>query len=587
MNTVNEFISFLRQSPGNSKALNVKNQKGVWQSLSTTDAINQISWIAAGLHAMGIKSGDKVAIMSPPIPEWTICDLGIMLLGAISVPIFNLISEEHFIYQIAQCETKAIFVSGRESHDLCHKHSAFFHSIISLEDFIHYKREHLYKEILEMGQLYMKEHPDFLQSLIHQPDDLASIIYTSGSYGLPKGVELTHKNIVHEMFHIKERLKWGSEDIYLHYLPLAHIFGRLMCLNLLFSRTSIYYVSDVKRVFDACREIKPTVFVLIPRMLEKIYNSIVNQIKAKRPLTKAIASWAFHLAHNKTQNLWDRLLSPLADVILYSKIRNLFGGSLRIALSGSAKSNPILLNFFAHAGIPIIEGYGMTEACPVISNSPNDIRIGYLGKALPEVEVKISDEGEILLRGPMVMRGYYRNPDLTRETIDADGWLHTSDLGSIDAKGFVKFEGRKTDICKSSYGEFINLPSIEEKLNQIFFVDTSLVIAENKPFVSCLLFVDSDVLAAIKKRMGLLDLSDEELLKTGHIKKEFDRELARINANLNPWERIRDYRFIYHKASIEGGEYSPAMKMRRSYILSKYQATIDAMYPEISLQLAV
>lgn len=582
MDTIKELINFIGQHPTNAKALNVKNNQGEWQSLSTSDTVNQILWIAAGLQALGIKAGDKVAIMSPPTSEWTICDLAIMLMGAISVPIFHLISKDHFLYQVRQCEVKTIFVCGKESHEICQNYAELFQHIIAIEETIQFKGWLLYNDILTKGQ--SNGQCSFVEN---QPTDLATIIYTSGSVGLPKGVELTHKNLVHELIPSQERMKWNSQDIFVHYLPMAHIFGRLMNFNLLMANASIYYVKDAKQIFETCREIKPTVFVLIPRMIEKMYTSIVNQIKGKKNLQKALASWAYNLAHKERYNLWDRLCTPLADLFLYSKIRDFLGGALRIVLSGSAKSNPQLLNFFIHAGFPIIEGYGMTEACPAISNSPEEMRIGYLGRPMPEVEVALSEEGEILLRGPIVMRGYYKNPELTRETIDTEGWLHTSDLGTIDAEGFIQFKGRKSDICKCSHGEFVNLPLIEEQLNQLFFVDTSLAIVEDRPYVSCLLFVDRDLLAALKKRLGLAHLSDEELLQTDYMQKEWSRALAQINARLNHWERIRAYRFILHKASIEGGEFSPAMKLRRPYIHTKYQDLIEEMYPAKALKMAV
>ncbi len=502
-----------------------------------------------------------------------------MLAGCVSVPIFASISEEHFLYQINQTGCKAIFVSGRRCHDICHKQGNLFSHIISLDQTTEFPKEMFYKELFITQEFITAVSAD---EYLNRPEDMASIVYTSGTSAEPKGVELTHRNMVHELPYSVEKVQMGMQDRFLHYLSQAHIFGRVLNLTLLLSNCSIYYVEEVSKILEESRSIQPTLIVLLPRMIEKLFNSISQKIETEHWPKRVLVRAAFQQAQQTERSWWTSILQPLFNSVLYNKIHHIYGDSLRFIITGSAKANPKLLTFFQNVGLPIVDGYGLTEACPAITNSIAEFKIGFIGKPMPEVEVKISDKGEILLRGPTVMRGYYKNPALNQSKIDSEGWFYTGDRGSINVEGYVTFEGRLNEVCKTSYGEFVDPHFLEEKLNQLAIVDSSIVIADDKPYVTCLLFIDKESVGLLKQRIGLPDLSDEETLKMDLVKKDFARNLEDINSHMDKGLGIRDYRFIFHKPSIEEGELTPSLKMRRFLIQSKFKGLIDDMYPQMS-----
>jgi len=578
--TIPEVIAKLEKSIPNAKALNYLDKTGNWASLSTTEVLRQVKCIAAALQIMGLKAGDKVAIMAPPSHLWMICDLGIMLNGMITVPIFPNISEDNFILEVTQSEAKAIFLAGPISHRLTEKYTDYFERIISLDTTPFFKEQLLYQDLLDLGRKTIKQggwNPKPVN-----PSDTATIVYTSGTIAIPKGVELTHKNLVCQFENTEKWMKIRQDDLYLSILPLAHILGRNVCLTLLALGVSIYFLNDMNVLVKSFNQIKPTLFTCVPRLLEKIYNTVVHKIKDANPIVRPFLKWALNRAREREVSAWSY---PFARFILYSNVCKLFGGKMRCLLSGGAPLNPHILNFFIHCGIPVVEGYGLTEACPVISNRPGESAPGTIGKAMPGVEVQLSPSGEIMLRGDVVMKGYYRNPQSTAAVLDNDGWLHTGDQGFFDPAGFLHMTGRISDKLKTSYGEFVDIPVLEELLGQLPFVELAVAIVENRPFVTCLLFPNFDEIEKLKKQMDLGELSVEEILRMDFIKREIDRSIQQINEHLNQWERVRNYRFIYSKAAVESGELSGSYKPRHNFIIDKYQTIIDEMYPTSTLQI--
>lgn len=577
--TIQDVVNHLKHNISNPNALNYLDKTGNWVSISTENYLHQVACIAASLRIMGLKPGDKVAIMSPSSPLWVICDLAIMLNGMITVPIFPNISEDNFVLEITQSESKAIFVSGPTSHQLTERHMDYFERVISLDSSPFFKEELLYHDLLDLGNKTLKQHT--LEPIPLKPNDTATIVYTSGTTGIPKGVELSHKNLVCQFENTEKWMDLHKGDRFLSILPLAHILGRNVNLTLLSLGISIYFLNDMTYLLQSFQDVKPTLFAGVPRLFEKMYNTIVKKIQDTNPLIRPLAKWALNRAREHNPSNWTY---ALGNFILYSKIKKMFGGKIRFMLSGGAPLNPLVLNFFINSGVLIIEGYGLTEACPVISNRPTENQPGTIGKPMPDIEIKLSPSGEIQIKGQVVMKCYFQNPHATAAILDTEGWLHTGDQGFFDPHGFLHMTGRISDKLKTSYGEFVDVPAVEELLKQLPFVDLAVAIVENRPFVTALLFPDFEEIEKLKKQMDLKDLGVEEILRMDFIRREVDRSIQQINEHLNQWERIRNYRFIYNPAKVETGELSLSFKPRHSFIIDKYSALIDEMYPVSTIQ---
>lgn len=571
INNIPEFIAYLEKNNKNPMLLNDLDKAGHWKSVSAQEMIRQVRGISAALRNMGLKKGAKVAIMSPPSSTWTIADLGIMLGGYVCVPIFPNISDDNFKFEITQSEIEVIFVAKPLGHHLANLYKDSFRHIVSMESPSFHKHELLFKDLVEQQSTDPEEPVS--------SDDLATIIYTSGTTNVPKGVELTHGNLTCEFELSLKRVEWTEQDKMLLFLPLSHIFGRLVNFLMLMANGSTYYLQDVQQLIPLSKEVQPTTIIFVPRLLEKMYHSIEQKIEGAAPLKKYFGRWAFNLAKKEKFSWFDRLLFPLADTFFYSRIRELLGGKVTLGMIGSAKTDPTILYFFENVGVPMVEGYGLTEACPITSNAIKEAKLGTMGVPMDNLEVKIDSSGELLVKGPVVMRGYHKNPEMTKQIFDQEGWLRTGDICMKDEKGFYTFIGRASELCKTSYGEFIDLAQLESALRGLPFVDCAVVLAENRPFATALLFPNIEEVNRIKERLGMSEMSNNEVLQLEFVRKEFDRALEKLNARLNEWERIKGYRFVTNAATVEGGELSPTYKMRRKYTHDKYKSLIQEMYP--------
>ena len=571
INTITEYIKYYGEHCSNPKALNDLNKAGDWQSFSAQEVVRQILGIAGGLKNMGLKPGARVGLIGPPSAEWTIADLGIMGGGFISVPMYANISEENFRFEITQAEIEVIFVAKPLAHQLANKYREYFRQIISLDSPPFFKHELSFKDLTS------QQHPDPLTQT--HPDDLVCILYTSGTTGAPKGVELTHRNITYFIPESLQNVGWSKKDKIILFLPLSHIFGFLANLSMLLADGSIYYMTDIQQLIPMCKDVQPTTIIFVPRLLEKMVQTIEQRIKENSLLKRTLQQWAFDRAFKENLSWWDRFLHPLADFVLYTKIREIFGGKLNAAFTGSARAEPRHLHFFNAVGIPLSEGYGLTEACPTCMNTWTQYRVGTVGKPLNDISLKLSDTGELLVKGPHVMQGYYKSPELTQQVIDKEGWLHTGDVFTVDADGYYTFIGRLSELCKTSYGEFVDLTKLEAELRTLPLVDYAIALAENRPFVTALLFPDLAAVDKIKEQVGMSGLSVKEVLQLDFVKKELDRALEKINARLNKGERIKTYRFVTNAATVEGGELSPSYKMRRKFTHDKYKSLINELYP--------
>jgi len=578
--TIKEVLQSIASGKQNPEALSYQNEEGGWESLSTQEFLDEVKFLALGLQNIGLRPGEKVGILAASSPRWSIADLAVIAARGVNVPLFSNISDENFDFEVMQTELKCLFVAGEEQWEMLGRHRDRFETVISLYDEPSDHMVFRYSEIIEQGRAVDEKDPGLFGKLLDEakPDDLGSIIYTSGSTGVPKGVMLNQRNLyglVHaDPFH------WKEDDTYLSLLPLAHIFARMLNTIFIVWGISIYYIRDIKTVADACKELHPRLIVLVPRLLEKIYAKMVAKMEASSFLKRAIGSWAFRLANDEKKGVFKKLLMPVADLLVYKKLRAALGGNLRLVISGGAALNPHLNHFFREIGIPLVEGWGLTEAAPITTNRIEWVKIGTVGPPIEGMEVKIGENGEVMAKGVLVMQGYYKNEEATLETLTKDGWLKTGDKGTIDDDGFLTIEGRLKELYKSSTGEYIAPVPIEQQLCKAPLIDMAMVIADNRKFASCLLFPDMEVVNQLKEVHGGPQMSVGEFLNSGFVKKEMERLLKNVNSHLNHWEEIHAYRFIPHTPTIKGGELTPTMKIRREKVLEKYKHLVEEMYAE-------
>lgn len=580
LKTCADIIDRLEKYPSDLKAFNTQGPDG-WLSLSTEKFLQSVKFAALGLQEIGMQRGDRVGILANPSTEWTIVDLAIMIAGGVAVPLFANISDEHFVYETQEAELSFLFIEGSEQWTMYERNNSPFKTVIDIGKVPFREKALTLDDLLNKGQTIDESYLDLYQSMREKlnPSDLGSIIYTSGSTGIPKGVELTHENLTCILNF--DKFLWDSKkDSYLSVLPLAHVFGHFINLWVLVWGVRIYYSNDYKNLGTICREVQPTAIVVVPRLLEKIYAKIEDQVSNATGLKYRVGKWAFTLANSKTLSFFQKLLFPVADSLIFSKFRQALGGKIRVVISGGAPLNPLLEHFFDRIGINIYEGWGLTEACPVTVNRPNNRKPGTVGLPSEGQELKITPQGEVLVRGPLVMRGYYKNPKLTAQAIDQNNWLHTGDRGAIDEDGFLTILGRIKELYKTSTGEYVAPVPIEQALSRYPLIDMSMVIAEGRKFTSCLLFPNPEVLKRMKNKNKAQQLSDEVFLKSQYIKKEIDKLIFETNKHLNHWEEIHAYRFILEPLTIQNGELTPSMKIRREIVAKKYSCLIDEMYEE-------
>lgn len=576
--SIGELLRFIEKNYHKDQAFAEKDSHG-WVYMSHQEFLSQVKAMTLYLNSIGIQKGDLVGILALSGIRWLIVDLAIMACGGITVPLFPNISKENFLFECQQTNLKTLFVLGPKEWRMYQKHRERFERVIAMDEAPLEENGVPYISAIEIGHALLQNHPHLFDEIIDQIDenDLATIVYTSSSNGIPKGVLLSHKNILALGFH--KQLEFNESDRFLSFLPLAHIYCRITTFYLLRWNVTLYFLNDIKQLMTACQEIKPTASSFVPRILEKAYAHMVAKVNEAGFLKRSIGHWAFNIALDP--NFEHHFFHPLADQMVYKQLREIFGGHLRIVLTGSAPLNPALNHFFNHIGIPIYEGYGMTEMMVISLNTPKSSKIGTVGMPCEDVEVRISEEGEILVRADGVMQGYYKNPEATAIALDKAGWLHTGDKGSIDNEGYVTIAGRIQDIVKSSKGEWIALAILEQELNQVPFVEYSMVVAENRKFVSVLIFPNFEVVHALKKSQNLLFMTDEEYLNSEYIKGEMNTLIETINAHHNDCEQIRAYRFVLDNLSIETGELTPTLKIRRKFVAEKYKSLIDSMYPKI------
>ncbi|GIV27860.1 MAG: AMP-dependent synthetase [Bacteroidia bacterium] len=576
-------ILFLDKVINKPNLLNYKLNKE-WKAISGKEFYNQVFQLAHFLHKQGFQKGDKVLLMSENRPEWNIVDFACQLIGLVTVPVFPNISEHDLSFILKDAEVKFIFVS---QNGLFNKFQNLFLHQVGVNNILSFSKIEGIKSLTEVLQQnpFDKNIESKILQLYNQvqPDDLLTLLYTSGTSGQPKGVMLTHTNLLSNILNCQHIAPFQDYWRALSFLPLNHVYERMVNTLFLYKNISIYYAEGIEKVVDNIKEVKPHVFVSVPRLLERVYQKITSTRDELKGIKKHILSWAIQLAENYElrgkNGLWYEFLRKIADKLVYKKWREALGGNLECMISGGAALNPKLERLFLCAKINCMQGYGLTETSPVVAVNTFDDSgkcIGTVGPIIPNTEVKIAEDGEILVKGPGVMVGYYKNPDATKEAIDEDGWFHTGDIGELIDGKFLKITDRKKEIFKTTSGKYISPAYIENKLKEHPFIEHCMVIGANEKFPSALITLNiTNIFNKFpdKQRLGLEKISiDSDILK------EIHSFINKINKQLAPHEQIRNPHVLQEQWSVEGGELTPKMSLKRKFILSKYQEIIHKIY---------
>lgn len=599
--TINELFNAATARYGDREFLRSKSQ-GVWSSLTYADVAARVKESTLGLYARGFRRGDHIAIWSENRPEWNIADLAILALGAADVPIYTTQSRSQVEYVTADSGVRAMFVSaGLLDSAIQLRHATGSPEIIiSFDDVAGDVNRSVMRlsELAGDGRRLAEEHPDLYEQLWNaaQPDDIATLIYTSGTTGDPKGVMLTHKNLAaNAMMNYRWLGLEGRRDLALSYLPLSHIFERGVWYTNMCAGSAIAYAESIDTVAKNLSEIQPTVMTSVPRMFEKIYAKIVERGTSAGFPRRQIFLWSLDVARRwaKVRNrgskpgFWLSIEHRIADLLVFRKWRDAVGGRVRCFISGGAPLAPDLAYLFTGAGLPILEGYGLTETSPSIScNTEQRSRIGTVGPVIDGVSVSIAPDGEILVKGDTVMAGYYNRPDANREAFTEDGWLRTGDIGYINSDGFLVITDRKKDLIKTSGGKYVAPQPIESMIKSSRFVSQVVVVGNNRKFVSALICPNMELVRSYAKLKGISCSGDDALLAHPRIIDLMERQVEKYTAGLARFEKIKKVALLGHELTVEAGELTPTMKPRRSAIERKYAAVIDAIYAQAGHEVA-
>jgi long-chain acyl-CoA synthetase len=583
--TLPGLLKFVEAKFRNPAALGWK-KDGAWVGISTQEMGETVRRLTGGLVELGLKPGDKVGLVADPSPFWMMMDLAILGAGAISVPMFSNISHENLSFEIQDSAMRFLFVGTLEQYEAMKPFFGRLEKIISMAPQAAAQggdaKVVAYQALLDLGAIRIAANPGEYLRLSEgiNEQDPATLIYTSGSTGTPKGVTLTHRNLVSQIHGAAKRFPLDPKsDTILSCLPLAHVFERLVGYYYLSTGCPLYFAEEIKKVGDNLRELHPSVITMVPRLLEKVHARFQANLDLAKGFKKTIGMKAWDRAHKKVPGSKGAFMDKIYDALVYKKMREGLGGNLRIVISGSAPLDPNLAAFLLNIGIPIFEGYGLTEASPVIAcNYPGHRKLGTVGLAFPGVEVKIADDGEILARGPNIMKGYHNKPNETADVIDKAGWLHTGDLGHIDNENFIKITGRKKELFKTANGKYVAPVPIEAAIAGNKLVDMAMVVAEGKPFTTCLIFPDFENMKMIKQELGAEGTETSAFLDGEAAKAYVQGTLNGVNAKLNHWEQVQRFRIIKTPISIDTGELTPTMKIRRHVVMEKCRAEIDSMY---------
>lgn len=558
-------------------------ESGVWIKYSIDQYIEKANNVSYGLLKLGLKKGDKIASITNNRPEWNILDMGILQIGAVHIPIYPTISDNDYRYILSHAEVKFIFVEGEE---MFRRIKHIVPDIPSLQAIYTFKNLHGHQhlnELIELGAENQK--PQELEEIKSSIDekDIATIIYTSGTTGQPKGVLLCHNNLISNVMATAHIPPFGKGSRALSYLPLCHIYERMINYMFQYRGIALYYAENIGTISQNLQEINPQIMTTVPRLLEKVYDKIVLKGRKLKGIKKQIFFWAINVGLkykiNNRSFIYNVQLH-FARKLVFKKWKEALG-NIDIIVSGGAALQPRLNQVFWAAGFRILEGYGLTETSPVIAVSnldPGGVKFGTVGPVLKNVEVKIAEDGEILCKGPSVMVGYYKADELTKEVIDKDGWFHTGDIGRLEENNLLRITDRKKLIFKTSFGKYIAPQPIENKFKESPFIDNMMVIGENQKFAAAIIVPDFTHLKSWCEVKGIEYTTNEEMVKLPRIKKRYQKEISKFNEFFGDTEKIRKIEILGHEWTVRTNELSATLKPRRSFLCEKYRGLIDSIY---------
>ena len=557
-------------------------ENGQWVSLSSQEFVDKANQLSTGLLKLGIKRGDKIAVISNNRTEWHLLDLAVQQLGIVNVPLYPNITEEDYKYILNDSGAKMVFISDE----------AILARILNIKEDIPLL-EHIYTfNIIEdqkhySGLLNNEVNLDEIKQLssVVEETDVATLIYTSGTTGNPKGVMLTHQNLVSNVLEAEERLPITDDQRGLSFLPLCHVFERMLDYLYIYKSVSVYYAESMDSIGEDLKDVKPHIFATVPRLLEKVYDKIVAKGNDLSGVKKLLFFWALRLGLKydpiESGGIFYTYKLKIANKIIFNKWREALGGNVMVVGVGGAALQPRLARVFTAAKIPVLEGYGLTETSPVIAvNSclPEGMMIGTVGLPLKNLEVKIASDGEILVKGPSVMKGYYNQPELTKEVINADGYFHTGDIGELVGSKYLKITDRKKEIFKTSGGKYIAPQVMENKFKESRFIEQVMVVGEGEKMPAAFIQPNFLFLEGWCDRKNIPFVSAEEIVKVERVIARFQKEVNVLNERFSSFEQIKRFELINHVWTIDSGELTPTLKLKRKNILEKNKVLYQKIY---------
>jgi long-chain acyl-CoA synthetase len=575
-------------------ALNYK-KDGEWKAISSVEMISRAENIALGLYALGLRKGERAAILAANSPEWTLVDAGCQLAGVVDVPIYTTLAPHSICYIINDSGAKIFFLQDQETYQHINQ---ILPECLALEKLIFFDSTGVeaanaisLEELESEGEKLKAENPGLIKDLTAAIDanDVATLIYTSGTTGEPKGVMLSHINLISNVIDAGEKYSFSEQDKPLSVLPLSHVFERTGMYLYILNGMSVHYAESIEKVPDNLQELKPTIFVGVPRIFEKVYSKAKLKAGQSSRLKEKIFDWAidigkeFALRNEKKQPV-PRLLAikhSIADKLIFSKMREFFGGQLRFCISGGAALSDDIWLIFTGAGVSIMQGYGLTETSPVISsNNPINARLGSVGKPIRHVEVRLASDGEIEVSGPNVMLGYYNKAEATRDAFTEDGWFRTGDIGRLDEDGFLIITDRKKELFKTSGGKYVAPSPIEQMIKGSRFVSQVVLVGNERKFAAALIVPNFEQLESYAK-IKYLDLkTPKDFCESLRIRDLFERQVEELTKNLAQFEKVKKIALLENELTVEGGELTPTLKVKRRIVDEKYKEIIDKIYGE-------
>ncbi|MDA8644321.1 AMP-binding protein [Flavobacteriaceae bacterium] len=580
-----EFIEYQKEYSPLEKAFTTK-YNGAWESVSSSEFLDQSRAISRALIGMGIKGGDKIAMISSNNrTEWSVIDVGLLTLGAVNIPIYPTISAKDYEYILNHSESLYCFVSDQEVYDKVNAIQKNIKSLKKVYSFDQIKGCAHWSELLDEGA--NMDHDSTVTKMRDEvkPEDLATIIYTSGTTGVPKGVMLSHHNVVSNVISSSKRLPLTiGQASALSFLPICHIFERVILYIYMYNSVSVYFAESIETIADNLKEIKPNVMTAVPRLLEKVYDKIYARGAELSGIKKTLFYWAVNIGLQYEpygQNgAWYEFKLKIARKLILSKWQEALGGKLELIASGSAALQPRLARVFTAAGMTLVEGYGLTETSPVIS--VNDMRqkhfkIGTVGKVIDGVEVKIAEDGEILCKGPNVMMGYYKEEKMTQDVMTGD-FFHTGDIGELDSEGFLKITDRKKEMFKTSGGKYIAPQVIENQMKQSLFIEQIMVVGPGRKMPTAVIQPNLEYVKNWLKEKGISCDTLAQAVKEPLLIEAIENEVAHHNQNFGSWEQVKKIQLTPEEWTIDSGHLTPTMKLKRKVVTEKYDVLIEQMY---------